>query len=109
MRNSSGNNEWRLTSPVLYFQRKVYVYKRYNPRYNRKTVGKIIETLKNVNIINEIIVVNDGSEDKTAQIAREHKVTVIELAKTWGKVLQLKQIGSEQGCDLLFLDADLIG
>jgi glycosyltransferase involved in cell wall biosynthesis len=81
------------------------------PAYNEeKTVGKIIETLKNVNIINEIIVVNDGSEDKTAQIAREHKVTVIELAKNMGKGAAIKTgLEASKGVILLFLDADLIG
>ncbi|NMB98221.1 MAG: glycosyltransferase family 2 protein [Clostridiaceae bacterium] len=81
------------------------------PAYNEeKTVGKIIETLKNVNIINEIIVVNDGSEDKTAQIAREHKVTVIKLAKNMGKGAAIKTgLEASKGVILLFLDADLIG
>ena len=56
------------------------------PAYNEeKTIGQIIDTLKKVDIINEIIVVSDGSEDNTAQIAGEHQVTVIELPKNMGK------------------------
>jgi len=81
------------------------------PAYNEeKTVGKIIDTLKNVDIISEIIVVSDGSEDKTAQIARERQVTVIELPKNMGKGAAIKTgLDASKGEVLLFLDADLIG
>jgi len=81
------------------------------PAYNEeKTIGQIIDTLKKVDIINEIIVVSDGSEDNTAQIAGEHQVTVIELPKNMGKGAAIKAgVEASKGDVLLFLDADLIG
>jgi len=81
------------------------------PAYNEeKTIGQIIDTLKKVDIINEIIVVSDGSEDNTAQIAGEHQATVIELPKNMGKGAAIKAgVEASKGDVLLFLDADLIG
>lgn len=81
------------------------------PAYNEeKTVGEIIDVLRKVDIINEIIVVSDGSEDKTAQVAREHKATVIELPQNMGKGAAIKNgLEASKGEVLLFLDADLIG
>jgi len=81
------------------------------PAYNEeKTVGKIIDTLKRVDIVNEIIVVSDGSEDKTAQVAREHRAKVIELLENMGKGAAIKNgLEVSKGDIVLFLDADLIG
>ena len=81
------------------------------PAYNEEnTIAAVINTLKKVSDIQEIIVVSDGSEDKTAQIARERQVTVIELPKNMGKGAAIKTgLDASKGEVLLFLDADLIG
>jgi len=51
----------------------------YIPAYNsEKTLDKCIQSLKEQSLkADEIIVINDGSTDKTATIAKEHKIKVI--------------------------------
>jgi len=81
------------------------------PAYNEeRTVGKIIDKLKNVDIIDEIIVVSDGSEDMTALVAKEHGATVIVLPENMGKGAAVKNgLEMSKGDIILLLDADLIG
>ncbi len=81
------------------------------PAYNEaQTIGKVLEVLKDTSEVNEIIVVSDGSEDETAQIAREYNVKVVELKDNIGKGGAMK-VGVEKaiGDVILFLDADLMG
>lgn len=81
------------------------------PAYNEAaTVGKVIETLKQVTDISEIIVVSDGSSDATAGVARRHGARVIELATNGGKGAAMA-VGARAAREdiLLFLDADLEG
>lgn len=81
------------------------------PAYNEAaTIGAVIEVLRQVPLIEEIIVVSDGSEDGTAAVAREHGATVIELEQNRGKGAAMAQGAQQaQGDILLFLDADLEG
>ncbi|KNF08855.1 glycosyltransferase, family 2 [Gottschalkia purinilytica] len=81
------------------------------PAYNEeKTIGNVISVVKEVDLIDNIIVVSDGSEDKTAEIAKLYHIDVIELKDNVGKGGALKR--GLENCNsetLLFLDADLIG
>lgn len=80
------------------------------PAFNEeKTIGKVIEALLAVPEIDEIIVVDDGSNDKTSQIAQKFKVKLIRLKENIGKG-QALEIGSRatQAKILLFTDADLL-
>lgn len=81
------------------------------PAFNEeKTIKNVIEVVKNVDIIDEIIVVSDGSKDDTAKIAREMDVFTIEYEENKGKGAALKAGIDNANADvLLFLDADLIG
>lgn len=81
------------------------------PAYNEeKTIGEVIQTLKNVKEINRIIVVSDASTDNTAGIARNYGVDVVELDHNHGKGGALKAGFDRTWEDiLLFIDADLIG
>lgn len=81
------------------------------PAYNEeRTIGNVIDTIRKVDWVSEIVVVSDGSVDKTAVIARDKKVKVIELAQNRGKGGAIKKGLEETDCDVvLFLDADLIG
>ena len=79
--------------------------------YNEeKTIENIILEIKKVSIIDKIIVVSDGSRDRTAEISRKLDIEVIELIQNIGKggALQ-KGMDSCESDIILLLDADLIG
>lgn len=81
------------------------------PAYNEEqTIGNVIDCIKQVDKVKKIIVVSDGSTDRTAEIARAAGVDVIELAENVGKGGAIKAGVNECGTEaILFLDADLIG
>ena len=81
------------------------------PAYNEApTIKKVIEVLSQLEEIQETIVVSDGSEDRTAPIARQAGARVIELMRNIGKGGAMKVGLDHCGADIvLFLDADLIG
>ena len=81
------------------------------PAYNEeKTIGNVIKAVKESNMIDNIVVVSDGSNDGTAAAARSLGVCVIEYSENRGKGAAIK-IGVENTSSdiLLLLDADLIG
>lgn len=79
--------------------------------YNEeKTIEKVVLEIKKVNIVDRIIVVSDGSRDRTAEIARQLDVEVIELTDNIGKGGALRKgMDSCKSEIILLLDADLIG
>ena len=81
------------------------------PAYNEEnTIGGVLTVLKKIPEIKKIVVVSDGSEDNTVEIAKSFEVDVIALEENLGKGGAMK-IGLDK-CSadiLLFLDADLIG
>lgn len=81
------------------------------PAYNEEmTIAGVVNIVKKVDKIQKVIVVSDGSTDRTAEIARECGAEVIELAENIGKGGAIKAGVSECGTEIiLFLDADLIG
>lgn len=81
------------------------------PAYNEElTIANVVNCLKKVDRIQKIIVVSDGSTDKTAEIARECGADVIELEENVGKGGAIKAGVNECVTEvILFLDADLIG
>ncbi|MFA5523357.1 MAG: glycosyltransferase family 2 protein [Tissierellales bacterium] len=81
------------------------------PAYNEeKTIGDVISVVKEVELVNRIIVVSDGSIDNTVESAKMHNVEIVDLTKNIGKGGALSK-GVNSTCSeiLLFLDADLIG
>lgn len=81
------------------------------PAYNEeKTIGNVISIVKEVDLVDKIIVVSDGSEDNTVNIAKSFGVEVIELKENIGKGGAIKKGVDKSGADIiLFLDADLVG
>jgi glycosyltransferase involved in cell wall biosynthesis len=74
-----------------------------------KRIAKVIIQAQKVPEIKEIVVVDDGSRDKTAKIAEELGTEVIKHHKNLGKGEALKTgISHSKGDILLFLDADLM-
>lgn len=79
------------------------------PAYNEEeTVANVIKTVKSLNYIDEIIVVNDGSADATEKNAIEAGATVLSHTKNRGKGAAIKTgFKNSNGDIVLFLDADL--
>lgn len=81
------------------------------PAYNEeKTVGKVVSIIKNVEEIDEIFVVSDGSVDRTVEVAKLNGAQVIELRYNIGKGGAVKAGVDKCSNDIiLLLDADLVG
>ncbi len=81
------------------------------PAYNEEqTIADVVKRVKNIDKIQKVIVVSDGSTDSTAEIARQYGADVIELNENVGKGGAIKAGINECGTEIiLFLDADLIG
>ncbi|MEN6295607.1 MAG: dolichyl-phosphate beta-glucosyltransferase [Chloroherpetonaceae bacterium] len=85
------------------------------PAYNEEerlptTLRTIIDYFENLSKEYEIIVVDDGSQDNTAEIAQHFnpRVNVIKLPKNSGKGAAVREgISHAQGDFILFSDADL--
>ena len=81
------------------------------PAYNEaKNIGRVLDVLKNIDWLDEIIVVDDASGDKTSEAANKYQVKVIKHTKNQGKGGAMATgIKAAKYDLLLFLDADLIG
>lgn len=81
------------------------------PAYNEeKYIGSVLSVLQEIQDLSEIIVVSDGSVDKTADVARSYGANVIELSHNQGKGIAMRQgLLHTSAPIILFLDADLIG
>jgi len=79
------------------------------PAYNEEdTIGETIKVIKNIDVVNEIIVINDGSTDDTGQIAQRYGVKVVNLYPNRGKGGAMNAAVSHIHNDIVvFLDADL--
>lgn len=81
------------------------------PAYNEaQNIACVLQVLKQVPEIMEVIVVDDGSTDNTADIARENGAVVLTLVENQGKGGAMKRGAAiARGDVVLFLDADLVG
>ena len=79
------------------------------PAYNEEeTVAKVVEVIKKVSFVDEIIVVNDGSSDNTAEEAMNAGARVITHEVNKGKGEALNTGYREAECDIIaFIDADI--
>jgi glycosyltransferase involved in cell wall biosynthesis len=82
------------------------------PAYNEeKTIGNVLsstaEVMDGLGVPYEIIVVNDGSTDKTGLIASNYKVTVLSYEQNRGKGYALKKaLQYAQGDIIVTIDSD---
>ncbi len=74
------------------------------------TVGAVVDAARQADGVAEVLVVSDGSTDRTAEIAQSHGAKVIVLESNRGKAAAMKAgLLSVTSEIVLFLDADLIG
>lgn len=82
------------------------------PAYNEeKTISSVLAALQDSKLVDQVIVVSDGSEDRTIEAASAYKdVLIVELLENRGKggavIAGLRRSTAEV---ILILDADLIG
>ncbi len=79
------------------------------PAYNEEdTIGLTIDSLLDIKIIEEVVVVDDGSNDRTADIAKNKDVTLIRYEKNRGKGYAIKSALEVIDYQyLVLIDADL--
>ena len=81
------------------------------PAYNEAgRISAVLHPIVSSSLVDEVIVIDDGSDDGTAEEAGRFPVRVVTLPENRGKAAALDVGVSEARNDtLLFLDADLVG
>lgn len=81
------------------------------PAFNEEeTIGSVVAAVQQVELIQTVVVVDDGSADRTAELARAAGARVLVHPENRGKAAAMKT-GFEAATTpvVLFLDADLVG
>lgn len=81
------------------------------PAFNEeKTIGNVLSVLTRMPEIDEVIVVNDGSTDRTEQVAKSYNIILVSLPENRGKGGAISAgLSHSHGEVVLLLDADLVG
>ncbi|SDK46892.1 glycosyltransferase family 2 protein [Natronincola ferrireducens] len=82
------------------------------PAYNEeKRIQNVLNPIVNSNLIQDIIVVDDGSKDNTSLIVKDYSnITLIQLPQNKGKAEAIRKGLEKCNSDIiLLLDADLVG
>ena len=81
------------------------------PAYNEAgRISAVLQAVVESSLVDDVIVVDDGSDDGTAEEAKQFSVRVVELPVNGGKAAALDCGVTQAKNDIfLFLDADLVG
>ncbi len=79
--------------------------------YNEESrIDKVLKIVEHHPLLDEVIVVNDGSKDHTADVVKKFNVTLINNEHNMGKTLSVKHgIEHAKNDIIMLLDADLKG
>ena len=78
------------------------------PAYNEEaTIGEVLERVGTLGLDAQVVVVDDGSSDRTAEIAAEHGATVIRQANAGKGAAIRTAIGAIDGEIAVIQDADM--
>jgi glycosyltransferase involved in cell wall biosynthesis len=80
------------------------------PAYNEEeTVGDVIDVAKRANLVSEVIVVDNGSQDATSEVAAEHGARVVDHPEGGKGHAMAAGVDATDAEVVVFLDADLTG
>jgi glycosyltransferase involved in cell wall biosynthesis len=81
------------------------------PAFNEeRTIGDVVDTVKRCQLVDDVIVVSDGSRDATGETARRRGARVIELHENLGKGGAIAAgLSATDAQVILLLDGDLVG
>ena len=81
------------------------------PAFNEEgQIGRVLEVLTRAKIVDEVVVINDGSSDNTSQVAKSYGAKVIEHEQNSGKGASIQTgIDNVDAEIIMFIDADLVG
>ena len=79
--------------------------------YNEEPrISNVLSVVEHHPLIDEVIVINDGSQDKTVEVTRKFHVKLIDNEHNMGKTLSVKRgIEAAKNDLIMMLDADLKG
>jgi glycosyltransferase involved in cell wall biosynthesis len=78
------------------------------PAYNEEaTIGEVLERIADLGLDTQVVVVDDGSRDRTAEIAQSHGATVIRQANAGKGAAIRTAIGEIDGDIAVIQDADM--
>src|SRR5579864_564861 len=81
------------------------------PAFNEeRTIGDVVGAARRCRLVDDVIVVSDGSRDSTVLAARRHGARVIELSENLGKGGAIAAgLGATHAQFIVLLDGDLVG
>jgi glycosyltransferase involved in cell wall biosynthesis len=73
-------------------------------------IAKVLKVVEHHPLISEVIVINDGSKDNTAEVIKQFDVQLINNEKNMGKTLSIKKgVKAAKNDIIMLIDADLVG